>query len=258
MCTGKIMKCAVMQPAYLPWMGYFDLIQSVDCFVFLDDVKVEKSSWQTHNRLAQKSGEYYLSVPVLLPDRSKTQIRNALIDYSKNWTRKHLVSLKQSYGKSPFFDQCYPCLEKIIRARHDNLADLNIRLIQALCRMLDTNVRFCRSSDMPEISGHKDGRLVSICESLGCETYLSPVGAASYMEKDSPGGALAKAGIALRYQNFSPLPYPQRCADFLPRLSIVDALMNCGTEKTCELIRRGHNDPFDFKSIREIYPDLLK
>lgn len=252
------MKCAVMQPAYLPWMGYFDLIQSVDCFVFLDDVKVEKSSWQTHNRLAQKSGEYYLSVPVLLPNGSKTQIRSALIDYSKNWVRKHLMSLKQSYGKSPFFDQCYPVLEKIIQAGHDNLADLNIRLIRALCQMLNANARFHRSSALPEISGYKDKRLVSICEHLGCETYLSPVGAANYMEKDSPGGALAKAGITLQYQNFSPLPYPQRCTGFLPRLSIVDALMNCGPEETRELIDRGHNKPFDSKSVREAYPDLLK
>ena len=242
-----------MQPTYLPWMGYFDLIESVDYFVFLDDVKVEKSSWQTRNRLAQKNGEYYyLSVPVLLPDRSKTQIRNALIDYSKNWDRKHLMSLKQSYEKTPFFDQCYPILKQSIEIKHDSLADLNIQIVQNLCRLLNTDVRFFRSSTMAEISGQKDKRLVSICKNLGCDTYLSPVGAANYIEKDCPGGALAEADIALQYQNFSPLPYPQRHITFLPKLSIVDALMNCGPERTRELIHCGHNKPFDSKSVRNI------
>lgn len=251
------MKCAVMQPAYLPWMGYFDLIRSVDYFVFLDDVKVQKSSWDNRNRLAQKSGEYYLSVPILLPNGSKTQIRNTLIDYSRNWVRKHLMSLEQNYGKSPFFDQCYPVLEKIIQTRHDSLANLNIRIIRTLCQVLNTSARFCRSSTLSEISGDKDKRLVSICRNLGCKTYLSPVGAANYIEKDCPGGALTKAGIALQYQNFSPLPYPQHYTGFLPRLSIVDALMNCGPEKTRELIDCGHNEPFDSKSVRETYPELI-
>ncbi|GLX83130.1 WbqC family protein [Thalassotalea eurytherma] len=231
------MRCAIMQPTYLPWSGFFDLIDSVDVFVFLDNVKLEKSSWHVRNQIKSAQGAMMLTVPVSTPNgRLETMINETLLS-TKPWQKKHLKSLITNYSKAPFFNEVYPVVETILQQPFDNLAQLNITLIKTLCKQLSITTPLVTASEMASITGVKDERLVSICQQLGANHYLSPVGAADYIEKNTKGGALTKANIKLSYQRYQAPIYPQLYGEFVSHLSIFDALFNCGFINTLKLIR---------------------
>ncbi|NMP32894.1 WbqC family protein [Thalassotalea sp. M1531] len=231
---------AIMQPTYLPWCGYFDLIDSVDIFVFLDDVKLEKSSWQTRNRVKSANGEIMLTVPVSTPKgRMEAKINKTPISSHAPWRKKHLKTLVACYQKAPFFKEVFPFLEDLINQPESQLSSLNTKIIKAISHRLGINTEFVLSSELNEISGVKDERLVSICQQLGISHYLSPVGSADYLEKESPGGAVSKAGITLSYQSFTHPTYTQLYGDFDSHLAAIDLLFNCGFEQSIKLIRSG-------------------
>ena len=125
-----------MQPTYLPWIGYFRLLSQVDHFVFLDAVKFEKSSWQHRNQFLIAGKTQYLSVPV---SGSRNQlIKDVEINEQTHWRRKHLTSLKQSYGKHPFFYDFFSVISPIIEDDSlRKLSKLNCKLILEVSRCLD-------------------------------------------------------------------------------------------------------------------------
>lgn len=231
------MNCAIMQPTYLPWCGYFNLIHSVDTFIFLDDVKLEKSNWQVRNRVKSANGEVMLSISVNLPHgRMNTSINQARLDLQHPWRTKHLKSLYSNYHKAPFFNQVYPFIEQLILTEHSHLAPFNINLIKGIAQRLELNTRFVLSSDIPRSQKVKDERIVELCRAVEANHYLSPVGAAQYIDKTTPGGAIVKQGLNLDYQDFVHPNYPQLYGEFVSHLSIVDMLFNCGFEYSAQLI----------------------
>ena len=235
------MRGAIMQPTYLPWTGFFDLIDSVDVFVFLDNVKLEKSSWHVRNKVKSVQGEVMLTVPVSTPNgRLDTMINETLLS-SKPWQKKHLKTLVTNYSKAPHFSTVYPFFERLLATGYNNLADLNMAIITAITEQLGIKTKLVKASSLTNITGVKDERLGSLCHTLGITHYLSPVGAADYIEKNSKGGAITKAGISLSYQNYQAPIYPQLFGEFISHLSIFDALFNCGFDQTLTLIRQNSN-----------------
>ena len=105
--------CVIMQPTYLPWLGYFDLIRQSDIFVFLNDVQFSKQSWQVKNRIKNLNKKLMITIPVKKSSLS-TKIDMVLIDNTKNWKKKHLKSIYLAYKKSEFFDEIYPIIENVI------------------------------------------------------------------------------------------------------------------------------------------------
>jgi len=219
------MTTAIMQPTYLPWAGYFNLIHRAERFVFLNDVKFEKSSWQTRNRILLQGRVHFITAPT---SGSRNQLICEVALAKGDFRSKHQRLLEQAYAKHPHGPELLevvlpvlsdPCLEK--------LQDLNMQLILALCRALGVASEFLRSSELgPE--GERSARLVSLLQKFGERDYLSPPGSADYIAED---GLLEPAGVRVEYQHFEPLPYPQRAATtFEPRLSIVDVVANLGFE----------------------------
>jgi hypothetical protein len=236
------MNCAIMQPTYIPWLGYFDLIDQVDKFVFLDDVKLEKSSWHVRNRIKTNQGDLYLTIPIKrLKSRPELVINEVLINDSVPWRKKHLRSIQQAYQKSPFFETLYPAIEQLLNNDIENLSEFNINIISSLARAIGIKTAFVRSSQM-EINPDeykKDHRLVGMCEELGCDTYISPQGSSDYIEKNNPGGAFLHSKISLFYMNYHHPVYDQQHGEFFPFMSIVDLLMNKGSISALEIIRSG-------------------
>jgi hypothetical protein len=227
-----------MQPTYMPWCGYFNLINSVDHFVFLDDVKLEKSNWHVRNRIKSSNGEVMLTISVNLPNgRTHTMINQAQLDFKKPWQKKHLKSLYTNYKKSEYFDSIYAFIEPLILNEHTSLSTFTIDIIKSIAAKLDINTPFSLASQMPSSEKTKDERLVDICNSLGVNHYLSPLGSAQYLEKHTPGGAIVQHGLLLDYQNFHHPTYPQLYGEFMSHLSIIDMLFNCGFEQTAKLIK---------------------
>ncbi|MDC1051160.1 WbqC family protein [bacterium] len=234
------MRCAIMQPTYLPWLGYFDLMKQADIFVLLDDVKLEKSSWHVRNRIRSSQGETLLTIPVSLQGcNSETKINDTKISDTKPWRRKHLRTLEQSYSKSPFFNDFYPCLYEALSKQTPLLSEYTSNIIRQLALYFGIKTPIFLSSELSDISGVKDQRLASICKCFDADTYYSPRGSSVYLDKKNYGGALTNAGVKVVYQNFFPVEYTQNYKPFIPYLSAVDAAFNCSPNEILDLINRG-------------------
>jgi hypothetical protein len=232
------MKCAIMQPTFFPWSGYFNLISQADCFVFLDDVQFEKQSWQSRNRILVQGKPFWISAPIFHRDLNQTINQIEICDQPR-WRDKLLRTLAQTYARHPHSDDMLQVANKLIETKSTNMAVVNINLILAFCDRLRLAQKFYRSSELG-ISGERTERLIRICEHLGCNEYLSPVGAADYLAQD---GFSERSVIRLMLQQYSPLPYSQKqTADFVSHLSILDVVANLGWNETAQYVCGGARD----------------
>ena len=234
------MICAIMQPTYLPWAGGFDLLDQVDVFAFYDDVQVVRRSWDVRNRIKTANGELFLTIPIRKTShRDETVFTTALIDDSRSWRKEHLAAIGHSYRKAVHFDEVFAFVEALIQVDLGVLADFNIHLITSIARRMGMTADLVRVSSLPECAGRKDARLVNICRRLSADAYLSPFGAHAYIERETPGGAFAGSGVALAYQQYEPVPYPQLHGAFASHMCVLDLLFNVGFERSAEVIRAG-------------------
>ncbi|WP_310541074.1 WbqC family protein [Phenylobacterium sp.] len=222
---------AIMQPTYLPYLGYLHLIAAADVFVFLDDVQFARRSWQQRNRIWGAGGEVMLSVPVQKADRD-TPIDQIEIADTEPWRERHLGSIRHTYAKRPFFADGMAFLDDHLRAPTRTLADLNIALIAAAARKLEMTPELVRASTL-DAPGERSDHLLAICRAVGATDYLSPTGSQDYMADD---GVFAAAGFPVRFQGFVEIAYPQGHGPFAPYMAFIDAVMNLGWTGTRDLI----------------------
>jgi len=232
------MKVAISQPSYLPWLGYFDLIDQVDVFVLLDDVQFEKQSWQQRNRIKSPTGLQWLTVPVIFRGRLEQRIKDVEIRVPDFW-RDHLRAIELNYRRAPFFAEYYGELSVILRSSGKLLVDLNSQLLEWLTKKLGLMVKCVRSSGLGQ-EGDRTERLANICSVLGATQYLSPIGSADYLlaEKD----VLVERGVEVRFQNYVHPEYKQLFPPFFPYACVLDLLFNVGPEAMA-VIRGGRGNP---------------
>jgi hypothetical protein len=225
------LRCVIMQPTYLPWLGYFDLIRRADVFVVLDHVQFEKQSWQQKNRIRNKAGEILLTLPVLHEKGLERRVKDVRIDNSRNALKKHLTSIQLSYSKAMNFGKIYPEIENIYLAQQDYLIDMNISLINVGMKYLGIKKEFMYSSKM-DVQGTKVDALVDICKKVGATNYLSPVGSKAYIDENN---IFADNGITLEYQQFTHPTYAQlNYPDFISHLAFIDYLFNTDLKESLE------------------------
>lgn len=226
--------CAIMQPTYLPWSGYFNLASRVDTFVFLDDVQFERQSWQSRNKILANGMVNLLSVPILR-DCLQTQLCNVKIAQINNWQIKHLRSIQNSYPLLWRDNYLRESFENIIIKKYNTLADFNIATISLFFDWLDLTCKTVRSSDL-QCKGFRSDHLIEICRKIGADSYISPIGSRDYLEKDN---FEKKSNIALIFNEFIPKPYTQsKCTEFISHLSVIDLIGHCGLEFAKEYIRK--------------------
>lgn len=225
----------ILQPVYLPWMGYFEQIASVDLFVILDNVQYTHQDWRNRNRIKGPDGPIWLTVPIhRRPLASK--IHEIEINDEHRWRRRHLMSIRQSYGRCPFFEPVFSQLEEVLLQPHTHLVDLDLALISLICEYLGISTPILRSSDLsaqlaepPRRASHTtaaNARLISLCRLLRASVFYEGARGKNYLDV----GAFRAAGISVVFQEFAHPKYPQRYGDFLPQLSIIDLIMNVGPE----------------------------
>jgi len=243
-------KCAIMQPTFNPWAGYFDMIDCVDSFVFLDDVQLARRSWQVRNRIRTAAGEQFISIPVQKSaHRDDLKIKDARIAGTE-WRGKLLHTLQLAYRQAPAYNEVSGFVEQLVMYPSDLLADFNINIIESVCRVIGITTPLVRSSTLKGVSGSKDERLVSICKALRATDYLAAAGSAVYIEAQSPGGVFPAHDIGLVYQQYTPVPYPQLHGDFAGGLGVFDLLYNAGPGRALELIRAGRQAGQDYRDYR--------
>lgn len=213
---------AIMQPTFLPWAGYFALMDRVDRFVFLDDVQFDKRSWQQRNRIKTANGPAWLTVPVLTKGRSQQRIQEVKIQPDARFAETALKTLEHAYSRAPYFDQVMERVTRAFDCEKESLCELNITLIQEFCDLIGLEVDLVRSSATPVFSS-KAARLADLCVVHGAERYLATPGSFDYLDGDS---ALAEAGIALSCFTYTHPEWPQLHGDFEPYMSALDLFMN--------------------------------
>lgn len=221
------MNCVILQPSYIPWRGYFHLIQKADVFVFYDDVQYDKHGWRNRNRIKTANGSIWLTIPV----KSKGNVVDDLpintveIDWARDWAKKHWRTLEQTYGKAPYFSRYSPLLKAHYAKRSASLCDWTIELTVLLANELGLERKFVRASELGA-QGSRTARLMDILRKLGASHYISGPSARDYLEEN----LLKEAGISLEYIEYNYGSYPQLYPPFDPHVSILDLLFMTGPD----------------------------
>ena len=218
-----ILSC--IQPSYIPWKGYFHIIQKSDIFVFHDDIQYTKQDWRNRNKIKTKYGSKWLTVPVK-GATPETLINDVIIDIGQKWELKHWNMILENYAKSLYFKLYADFFIEAYLKKWGSLSELDIYFTKKICTLLGINhVTFVKSSEM-SITGTKTDRLVQICNKLGATSYLSGPSAKNYIEPEK----FEKNSIKLEYMEYNYPEYPQLHSRFDPFVSIIDLLFNTGND----------------------------
>jgi hypothetical protein len=240
-----LVKIAISQPTYLPWLGYFDLIDQVDAFVLLDNVQFEKQSWQQRNRIKTPIGLQWLTVPVMFRGRFGQLIKDVEIRDAEFW-RTHLRAIELNYRRSRFFNRYFEELSSRLKCTPGTmLTDLNCRLLEWFMSVMGVQTRVVLSSELRQ-PGRRTELLANICGSLGADQYISPLGSAVYLLEE--GNVLVDKGVEVVFQHYEHPRYWQLFPPFQPYASIVDLVFNEG-ERSLEILRSGRRTAFSQRQV---------
>jgi hypothetical protein len=235
------MRIAITQPTYLPWLGYFDLIDQVDTFVVLDTVQFEKQSWQQRNRIKTPTGLLWLTVPVVFRGLLRQKIQEVQIRESA-FGRKHLRGIEVNYGRAPFFGEYFPQISSILEDCRPGtlLVDLNLRLLSWFLEVLGIRTPVVQASSLAQ-EGKRSELLANICKKLGARQYVSPLGSAVYLLDET--SSFRDCGVEVFFQNYTHPEYRQLFPPFLSHTCALDLLFNEG-RRSAEIVRSGRGVAF--------------
>jgi hypothetical protein len=212
----------INQPRFLPALNYFQRMLIADIWIWRDDVQFQRKDWENRNKIKTARGWQWVTVPVKACPLG-TNIMLAEIDVAMNWPKKMLGSIQCAYGRAPYFDEFYPQIAHVLGQWH-YLTKLNGHMICMFREAWGLNrCKFYLASELG-CQGTKDGILIEMCKKVGADVYLSGAEGRNYNRPEE----WAKAGIELRHHDYDPVPYPQQFGGFLPWMSALDLLMNCG------------------------------
>jgi hypothetical protein len=221
------------QPYFAPFAGFFSKAARSDVLVLMDTVQFPRgTTWLTRNRFKNDQGTLWITIPVWKKGRGLQRIHEVRICHEGQWARKHLMSLKTAYAKTPFFQDHQAFLETVFSARFSRLVELNLKMIQYLLDQFRISARLCLLSELG-ISVSEPELSVAVSKRLGATHFLAQGSARKYLDKE----AFRAAGIQLTFLNPRPPVYPQLWGSFLPNLSAFDLLFNCGPRASAVLMK---------------------
>lgn len=213
-------KIAILQSNYIPWRGYFDMIQKVDTFVIYDEVQYTKNDWRNRNRIKTPQGTQWLTIPVKQKFLDQKIFETEVVD--QKWRRKHLNSIKGNYAKAPYFNQFIGILEQLYEGDEILLSEINKRFLLKMCELLDIKTQIIDSREL-NLKGDRNERLLDACKKLNATTYLSGSAAQSYLNL----GLFKSNKINVEWMDYAHLlEYPQILPPFDNSVSIIDTLLN--------------------------------
>lgn len=226
---------SVHQPNFLPWTKLLDKILGSDVYVAYDTVQYTKSEYHTRQKVKTLTGPVWLSVPVRHGRGTRQLIKDVMIENRQPFRYRHLKVLRNAYRSTPYFDEVFSLMEKVYERGHERLVDLNLDLIEAFCAYLGASVRIVRASTLPH-EGDKTERVIQLVRNAGGTTHLTSTYGGDHQEMDFT--PFARAGIAVRSQQFDHPRYDQVGRDFVPHLAAIDMLFACGPA-TADILASG-------------------
>lgn len=217
---------AIVQSNYIPWKGYFDLINAVDECVLLDEVQYTRRDWRNRNKIKTPQGFLWLSIPVQVKGHYSQKISDTRVSHPE-WAKEHWRSIQHCYARAAYFADYKDCLEELyLGCTEQYLSQINYRFLSALCRMLGITTHLSFSSDY-ELRPGKTERLVGVCRQLRATTYVSGPAAQSYLDEER----FAEAGMSVQWMDYTGYPeYRQLFPPFAHAVSIVDLILNEGPQ----------------------------
>ena len=221
---NNIKSCAIHQPNFFPWLGYFDKINKADIFIFLDNVAYPKSGsgsgcWCNRVKLNVNKNATWVGCPIKR-EHGIQLIKDVIIDKSKPWKNKLLKTLAFNYKKSPNYEKTIELISHLLLFETENLAEFNINAIKAISTMLNIKTEFIRQSEL-NVEGTSTQLLINLTKAVNAQKYLCGGGAQDYQEDN----LFIENNIALIYQNYVQEKY-FTIQPFISGLSVIDYLMN--------------------------------
>jgi WbqC-like protein family len=219
----------ITQSNYIPWKGYFDLINTANEFVIYDDMQYTRRDWRNRNKIKTPQGPQWITVPVAVKGRFDQKIKETEISEA-DWGVQHWRTIEQNYSRAPYFDQYATRVKDLYcSALPPMLSQVNALFIKLICEFLGITTRVHWSSDF-ELAEDRTQRLVNICTNLGGTRYITGPAAKAYMDES----LFSQAGISIHYFDYSGYPeYPQLYGDFSHEVTVLDLIFNQGPEATC-------------------------
>ena len=249
------MRLAIMQPYFMPYIGYFQAISAVDKYILYSNLNFIKEAWMNRNRILLNDGRIYQFTVPLLHKSSNCLIRDIMVDNSKPWAKNLLTTISSNYKKAPFFEETYALIETLLSAEHHSLSSLNSTTLRAIANHLDIktiieddNSRFLEMEDKLSRldNGYDDfpflkltspirkvARVIEMCRLEGADLFINAIGGQELYSKNE----FKQYGIDLYFIQTNEISYKQYKDHFEPNLSIIDVLMNNGKEGTKYLLK---------------------
>lgn len=225
------------QPNFFPWMGFFDKIVKSEIFVFMDTVQYPKGSWTNRVKIINQNQAKWLTCPVTNVTNNSL-IKDIIIADKQHWEKKIIRTIKHNYIKCPFFDEIFEIICSMIFRDDYNLSSYNIANILEVCNLLNIGGKFILQSSL-NTSNKSTDLLIEITKKVGATAYLYGGGCSEYQEDYK----FRESNIEIIPQNYIHKYYKQFNLDaFVPGLSIIDVLFNCGIDGTKEIIRNYSNN----------------
>jgi hypothetical protein len=223
---GVMKKVAIVQPLYIPWKGYFDLINVVDEFVIYDETQYQRRSWQSRNKLKTSQGLKWLSIPIDVKKKYDQKINKTFVS-DQRWAESHWKTISNCYSKAKFFKELKPLFEEFyLNNTEKNLCLINLNLIKLVCSLLGIKTKITRSSDYV-ITGDKTEKLLNICRQASADVYISGPAARHYFDET----VAMKMGVSVEWMDYSSYPeYSQLFSNFEHNVTILDLIFNVGTK----------------------------
>jgi hypothetical protein len=210
----------IQQPEHGPWLGFFNKMAQVDCFVLLDDVQFKKRYFENRNRIRGAEGAQWLTVPVVSKGRYEQYINEVAVDEAQSWRKKYLGSLQHAYGKAGGYGAHYEDLKAIIERPWQLLAELNIALIDYFVDVCRISRQYLLSSSLDTGAARGSDLILEICRQVGASVYVSGPNGSNYLDL----AAFADEGIRIVYHEYEHPEYEQLHPPFMSHMSIIDAL----------------------------------
>lgn len=224
---------SIMQPGYLPWLGFFELIYNCDLFVLLDDVQYTKKDWRSRNRIRTKDRWIWLSVPVLTKNKQSQLINEVKINSSINWRHKHLKTIEINYNKTKYFNDYFPYFEKLYVSDWEYLLDLDIEIINWVVKVLNIKTPIIKSSCL-NTEGKKEDKIINICKKLNAAELYDTKAAQDILNLDK----FDKNEVKIEFQDYKHPIYRQIYEPFLPYMSVIDLLFQYGPKSLNILLNK--------------------
>ena len=217
-------KVAIVQSNYIPWKGYFDLINSVDEFILFDDMQYTRRDWRNRNKIKTSQGLIWLTIPVQVKGKYFQTIKETEIS-DQNWNQLHWKSILNNYVRAEYFSDYREIFEDLyLNFNEKFLSNVNYRFLVKICNLLGIKTQISWSTDYVIING-KTERLISLCKQAGATEYISGPAARDYMDED----LFQQENIKLSYIEYCNYPeYRQIYPNFEHSVSIIDLLFNEG------------------------------